>query len=333
MNVEFTKSRRQQFMTKAYFLAMEKYHVEEVAHWESELHAEGDSEEQRQSLSLASFARFSFQLWALRYTGGAAIEILRDEFGGVIDAYERYQKALANYEQVPEIAPLGLGNIGDYERCMQLIGLCYLLHRRDLLPRIAALQDPAYFGDDALYEDLLSYALEGRVETDELLHIELYDPLLGAMYDDTDEESVADIREYVERWYPAFKYVPWHDGHLRINGTDGDYFGYWAFEAGAVAYLCGLADSSITHMVYPKDLVAWARAHEADYPNGGADEAGSPRANVPAGQACPETGWWFSPAKPDCRRYFKQGEVMPSAGSEYGQTFWQWSPDQSAPTL
>ncbi|MEZ5602527.1 MAG: hypothetical protein R3F36_17025 [Candidatus Competibacteraceae bacterium] len=55
--------------------------------------------------------------------------------------------------------------------------------------------------------------------------------------------------------------------------------------------------------------------------------------NVPANQPCPESGWWFTPAKPDSRRYFKQGETMPSVGGDYGQTFWQWSPDQSAPKL
>jgi len=57
------------------------------------------------------------------------------------------------------------------------------------------------------------------------------------------------------------------------------------------------------------------------------------RPNVPAGQPCPEAGWWFTPAKPDGRRYFKQGDVMPLVGGDYGNTFWQWSPEQSAPTL
>ncbi|MFV0663240.1 hypothetical protein [Denitromonas sp.] len=57
------------------------------------------------------------------------------------------------------------------------------------------------------------------------------------------------------------------------------------------------------------------------------------RPNVPANQRCPETGWWFTPAKPDSRRYFNQGETMPSVGGDYGQTFWQWAPDQSAPEL
>jgi hypothetical protein len=56
------------------------------------------------------------------------------------------------------------------------------------------------------------------------------------------------------------------------------------------------------------------------------------RANVTAGESCPEAGWWFTPAKADSRRYFKQGDIMPNLGGDYGQTFWQWAPDQSAPT-
>ena len=57
------------------------------------------------------------------------------------------------------------------------------------------------------------------------------------------------------------------------------------------------------------------------------------RSNIPANQACSEAGWWFTPAQAHSRRYFKQGEILPSVGGDYGQTFWQWSPDQSAPKL
>lgn len=53
---------------------------------------------------------------------------------------------------------------------------------------------------------------------------------------------------------------------------------------------------------------------------------------VPAGQSCPQSGWWSTPAKENSRRYFKHGEVFPEIeGSAYGATFWQWSPDQSSP--
>lgn len=67
-----------------------------------------------------------------------------------------------------------------------------------------------------------------------------------------------------------------------------------------------------------------------------ADAQGSPREqhpNVGAGEPCPEAGWWFTPAKADSRRYFRQGEVMPALSGDYGETYWQWAPDQSAPRL
>src|SRR5699024_1011530 len=65
------------------------------------------------------------------------------------------------------------------------------------------------------------------------------------------------------------------------------------------------------------------------------ENAAIPPRNVPGGKACPRTGWWFTPAeKNGRRRHFKQGDPFPVIeGSSYGDTFWQWSPDQSEPRL
>lgn len=53
-----------------------------------------------------------------------------------------------------------------------------------------------------------------------------------------------------------------------------------------------------------------------------------------AGELCPRSGWWFTPAKTNSRRYIQQGTPFPAIeDSNYGTTFWQWSPDQSAPKL
>ena len=332
MNKPFHEQRRQVFLTENYFSSYSEYLREECVYWKHGLQAIGDTECEQRMLALMTHSNFSYALFSLRYTAGTPIEELRNELTGVIEAYEHYQKALSAYEGRPAISPLGLDQLGDYERAMQLIGLCYLLHRRDLLPRIAAMIDPGYVGEDTLYEDLLAYALPGRVDLDEWYHEEPYTPLVHAMYESDGEEASKQLNDYVNQWYPAFKYVPWHDGHLRIDGTDGDYFGYWAFEAGAVALLCEIDDSHISHMVYPKDLVAWAKAHADDFPDGSNSDK-SRRSNVPAGHPCPEAGWWFTPANTGSHRYFKQGETMPSVGGDYGLTFWQWSPDQSAPTL
>lgn len=54
-----------------------------------------------------------------------------------------------------------------------------------------------------------------------------------------------------------------------------------------------------------------------------------PTERVIAGQACPRSGVWFTPARIGSRRHFEQGETMPSLNSDFGITIWQWHPDQS----
>jgi hypothetical protein len=52
------------------------------------------------------------------------------------------------------------------------------------------------------------------------------------------------------------------------------------------------------------------------------------RLRCPAGQPCPKTGYWLTPAKTDARRHFKQGDSMPELGADYGVTIWQWDTEQ-----
>ena len=161
----------------------------------------------------------------------------------------------------PTFSPLRFSVIGDYEWAMQLIGLCYLLHRRDLLQRIADLLDGAFAAKDTLYEDLLAYELYDRFDVDEWYHDKPYRDLINSLYRETPEESIVDLQKYLRDWYGSMEHAPWHDGHLRMPGNGGGgYTGYWAIEAAAVAYLLELDDSSFReNIVYPEDLVDYAR--------------------------------------------------------------------------
>lgn len=51
-------------------------------------------------------------------------------------------------------------------------------------------------------------------------------------------------------------------------------------------------------------------------------------ARVPAGEACPEHGFYFTPAKTESRRLFHKGEVMPSVGTDYDLAIWQCDNNQ-----
>ncbi|MCP1445681.1 hypothetical protein J3D54_004813 [Pseudomonas sp. GGS8] len=115
----------------------------------------------------------------------------------------------------------------------------------------------ATVGDDTLYEDLLKKVLPDRHDVDEWYY-DVYTPLIQAIYSDSKEEASKLLKKYCQRWYPAFEQAPWHDTHLQ--GEHGIYVGYWAFEAGAIAFLYGIDDNTIDHMVYPKDLVEYARS-------------------------------------------------------------------------
>ncbi|TCS39485.1 hypothetical protein EDC30_101441 [Paucimonas lemoignei] len=53
------------------------------------------------------------------------------------------------------------------------------------------------------------------------------------------------------------------------------------------------------------------------------------RLRVDAGKPCPQTGYWFTPAQMNSRRYFKEGDIMPNTDSEYGTTIWQWDSNQN----
>lgn len=55
-----------------------------------------------------------------------------------------------------------------------------------------------------------------------------------------------------------------------------------------------------------------------------------PQQRVPAGELCPRSGWWHTPARQQSRRHFARGDVFPLIeGSDFGATFWLWSSDQS----
>lgn len=93
----------------------------------------------------------------------------------------------------------------------------------------------------------------------------------------------------------------------------------------------GVEDSSYRDMAfYPKDLADFARALADD----DTAQAEAAPERVPADEAVLRGGGWYTPAKVDSRRCFKQGEVFPQImNSDYGDTFWIWDRDQTPRTL
>jgi hypothetical protein len=220
-----------------------------------------DSSEEEEMLRSRFFQRLSLDKLLATYTAGEAVPSLTPILEDLVSKYEERQGKLAQYEMNPNISPLAISDYPyQYEECVQVIGFCILLHRTDLLQRFVSLIDNAgYEGTDTLYEDLLCKVLPGRHDIDQWYH-DVYSPLVQAIYSETAEDASAHLERYCREWYAAFEHAPWHDTHHQ--GEDGSYVGYWAIEAGAIAFLYSIDDSKIDHMAYPKDLVEYARNYQ-----------------------------------------------------------------------
>ncbi|MBX8488104.1 PoNe immunity protein domain-containing protein [Pseudomonas cichorii] len=316
-------NRRQKFIFDSYYQKSINLYDETEARWVGET-MQADSPAQEKSLRTGYFKEAAFNALLISYTAGEPIVSLITRLEKLIENYEIYQGALADEEGEADISPLAIDDWPEqYEECLQVISLCILLHRTDLLSRFVVLLDRAgYANEDTLYEDLLRKHLPGRADLDEWYH-DLYTPLIRAIYATEPGEASDLLRQYCKEWYPAFGKLQtnWHDSHLDIEGDDGNYVGYWAFEAAAIAFLYGIDDSKVDHMVYPKDLVEYARS----YSGGSTTQIG----RIDAGQPCSKTGYWFTPAQANSRRHFQQGEIMPNiSDSKWGDTLWYWSGEE-----
>ncbi|MDP9880029.1 hypothetical protein J2W25_004290 [Variovorax boronicumulans] len=297
-----------------------------------------------------------FWLWMLDYTAGVELDVLAPQLAGIVDEFVRWNDANVPYRQYLkdkyaeedkqqgitthlEVCAVDFDNQIEYENALQLLSVAILLRdARSVKRLVKAMVFNRYA--DALYEQLIAdFVNDPQEDMQAVLHDEPYSTLVEAYFEDDDAKAVALVKDYLKNWYKHQDGARWYNAHLKIEDDRSFYYGYWAFEAGATCFLLGLDDSSIDHMVYPKDLVAYARKLQAD----GrwtttkdapleTEAAASTMLNCPGGEACPKSGWWFTPAKVGSRRYFEAGETMPVIeGSDYGATFWQWDTDQAGP--
>lgn len=175
-------TKRQQFLTEQRYDNFLDNYKESFIFWQDKLF-QADSPEQEKSLRARHFQTLYLNNILMRYTAGEEIFNLPPLLEELVDSYEVLQQKLAQYEQIENITPLTIDDwIDEYQECLQVISLCILLHRRDLLKRFVLLIDNAgYAGTDTLYEDLLIKILPDREDIDQWYH-DAYTPLIQAIY-------------------------------------------------------------------------------------------------------------------------------------------------------
>jgi Domain of unknown function (DUF1911) len=337
--MDFQAKRRQQFMGASHYVAQIAMWDEVIEGQRTNLNLPEGKEKGWHCSLLQGIADGMFIKLCLRYTAGEPMEPMRVDVEHVVAAFEAYGAFVWDYYNDRNESVFTFTALDDYSQLMQLIGLCFLLHRRDLLPRIAALQDgldaagqlgEGNGGTDTLYEEFMAHALgaDVRYETDWLCCSKPYAALFHALTEKTPAASLKELNLFLKRWYKDLAGTGWHDSHKPDEaGNQGGYYGYWSFEAGAAVLLLGIEDDSSLHqyLYYPKHLVAWSREHAA---LSDANEKTAIRLRAMAGEPCPREGHWFTPARTNSRQRFTAGEVMPDAGGDYGTTVWQWDEQQ-----
>ncbi|WP_254600052.1 PoNe immunity protein domain-containing protein [Cupriavidus gilardii] len=331
--MNFNDKRRQQFLNEKSYRTAYKDLSDVIELLESAPAGSGRNEAEGWLVSYRMAAQHIFDKLTLRYTAGEAIDPLRQELEHVVARYERATQRLRKYERDPNASGFDIGSFDGYCPCLALISLCYLLHRRDLLPRIAEMldgPDKTNAGMDFVIEEFLAYAPLDRYECDVLLATKPFGSLADAMSTDDNVAALKELQKFLKRWYKDLAAAPWHDTHK--SSSQAGYYGYWSFEAGAAVLLLGIEDDSSLHsfLYYPKDLVAWAKGNIGLQDSGGTIAFAM---RCEPGSQCPRAGYWMTPAQMHSRRYFGAGEIMPDIQSDYGAAIWQWDVDQSDPKL
>ena len=327
----FRDVRRQKFMAETHAKEFDEELAVRIQDFAQEINNETLVADARRSFAW-HVASDSLELLILRYTAGRSISELARQLPAVIAAFDTY---IPFDNPAPNDAhTLEITQQEAYVYVMWLLCLCQLLGHSELVPTVMRWIDKnAEFnrGRDGLFESIVEKLTGHKVAAERvLLHPAPYKPLAKATVAENPEDRPALVKEFLEGWYKNMKPCYWHGTHT--DGEGSSYFGYWAFEAALVTYLWDIDDSSYRdHLVYPKDLVDFAREnapHSGTPPGDSSPQQG----RCEAGQPCPRAGFWFTPAQAGSRRFFKAGEAMPSVGGDYGTTIWQWDQNQSPNT-
>lgn len=266
--------------------------------------------------------------FSLHYSAGAPVALLAGFWPYALAWAEEYAAYHCQYHVSPEnidgiITPHVAMEENEYWRvALRLVCFGLLTGHAAQMPRVMALLDyvNAELGiHDGLLERLVAPWVPGRPVPDKATRHLPYRKLFKVFAAPAEKRPGLMVK-YLEEWYHASRREPYVGQHERSGIA---FYGYWSWEAAATSHVLGMDDSSYREMpFYPKDLADFARQLPAQA------SVQATRLRVPAGEPCPQSGWWQAPAGSG-RRYFAQGEEMPEVRSDYGATVWEWSLDQA----
>ena len=311
---DFNKNRRQKFLSEKDYVEEEDSYRYGIQLAFASLSSDKPKATGADSRHRWAIASKSLQLFLLNYTAGRPIEDLKAQLPEIIQHFDVYvsQAVSPRSKNPPENVAdaFEITQLDAYVYVFWLLALCKLLGHPELISTVMDWVDKTFKynrGRDGLFENVVRMLTGTSVDAPSVvLHAMPYRPLASATVR-VPEERAALVKEFVEGWYKGMKPTYWYGAH-----TDGLYFGYWCLEAALVTVLWDIDDSSYRdNLVYPKDLVDYARQQQAAAL---ADNTPKPHISRKTGERCPHAGRWGVLESPGAfvqERFFKEGDIFP----------------------
>ena len=179
------------------------------------------------------------------------------KFGLLISKYssgEDVSKLETEFIQLLEDMPLYWNNNSSYIDMLWMMALAILFEVSEERFHILVDLVDKYKRNDAVLDFFTTYKLKGIIKNIEgsFSYGFPYNKLTDIVLDK--ESAVSRLKDYLEKyWYVGHKDMGWYEIH---KAKEKLYYGYWSFEAGAIAKILKLDDSSLKNMqYYPYDLV------------------------------------------------------------------------------
>lgn len=221
---------RDSIRTKAYFdefIAQEK---ERICKFQDKLNS-GSIDNERVPLINNKIIYLKTDLIIAKYSRGDSINDIKNEFEELID-------------MVCE-----KGDVSIYEDNLCLASLAYLLGvNSDKMMRLRS-----KLMESETYDYLIDFVFlgsESDIDINKISFQREYKKLTKYIDDRTKETFL----KYLRGWYRSHLHSSWYDSHK--NEKFKLYFGYWCFEAGAIAKRLQLDDNDLQNeQYYPYDMV------------------------------------------------------------------------------
>ena len=278
----------------------------------------------------------ALDLMSLQYSAGGDIEFIQELYPYLLHWTEEYAETSHLYNLSPDaggryVWHISLGTEDYWYIALRLICFGLLTGYADQMQRIMPIIDyteatPEGQEKDGLIERLVAPFVAGRGTPPDKARRHLPYRKLFKVFSEEADKRPALMLQYLEDWYDASRREPYHEQHPEADLRSGrSYYGYWSWEAAAVTWLLDIDDTSYReHQFYPKDLVDFARAQNENATTDNVVE----RIKIKGGGICVKTGYWTTPAQPDSRQYFNQGEVFPDLSSDWGKIYWQFDGEE-----